>query len=134
MSASEQQTCGKGLAENSVLPAKLGELISAMAANLEVHRKALDLTDENSRAENDVYEKLLRDLRQTAAQLSVTASEMAGYRDLPMGRHDQKAMTHPRVGDAFQKFVQQKRELLELLVQTEERDHKLLEAMGVNQQ
>ena len=134
MSASDQPTCGKGLAENSVLPAKLGELISAMAANLEVHRKALDLTDENSRAENDVYEKLLRDLRQTAAQLSVTASEMAGYRDLPMGRHDQKAMTHPRVGDAFQKFVQQKRELLELLVQTEERDHKLLEAMGVNQQ
>jgi len=134
MSTSDQQTCGKGLAENSVLPAKLGALISVMAGNLEVHRKALDLSDENSRSENDVYEKLLRDLRQTAAQLSVTASEMAGYRDLPMGRHDQKAMTHPRVGDAFQKFAQHKRELLELLVQTEERDHKLLEAMGVNQQ
>ncbi len=34
MSDSDQQTCGKGLAENSILPAKLGELISAMAANL----------------------------------------------------------------------------------------------------
>jgi len=134
MSASDQQTCGKGLAENSVLPAKLGELISAMAGNLDTHMKALDLTDPNSQAEYDAYEKLLSDLRQIAAQLSVTASEMAGYRDLPMGRHDQKAMTHPRVGDAFQKFVKHKRELLELLVQTEERDHKLLEAMGVNKQ
>ena len=134
MSPSDQQTCGKGLAENSVLPAKLGEVVSAMAGNLEPHMKALDLTDPNSQAEYDAYEKLLSDLRQIAAQLSITASEMAGYRDLPMGRHDQKAMTHPRVGDAFQKFVQHKRELLELLVQTEERYHKLLEAMGVNKQ
>lgn len=133
MSESEQQTCGKGLAENSVLPAKLGELMSAMAGNLETHMKALDLTDPNSQAEYDAYEKLLKDLRQIAVQLSVTASEMVGYRDLPMGRHDQQAMTHPRVGEAYQKFVQYKRELLELLEQTEERDRKLLEMMGVNQ-
>src|ERR1044071_2662682 len=126
MSATEPQTCGKGLAENSVLPAKLGELISAMAENLTAHRRALDLTDQNSRAEDEAYEKLLKDLRQIAAQLSVTASEMAAYRDLPMGRHDQEAMTHPRVAEAFQKFVQHKRELLELLEQTGERDHKLL--------
>lgn len=129
---SEQQTCGKGLAENSVLPARLGELISAMAGNLEAHRKALDLTDQNSRAENDAYEKLLKELRQIAAQLSVTASEMAGYRDLLMGKHDQKAMTHPRVREAFEQFVQHKRELLELLKQTEDRDNQLLEVMQVN--
>jgi hypothetical protein len=129
MNASEQQTCGKGLAENSVLPAKLGELISAMAGNLDVHRKALDLTDQNSRAEDDAYEKLLKELRQVAAQLSVTASQMTEYRDLPMGQHDEKAMTHPRVREAFEKFVRHKRELLELLEQTEERDHKLLEVM-----
>ncbi len=133
MSATEPQTCGKGLAENSVLPAKLGELISAMAENLTAHRRALDLTDQNSLAEDEAYEKLLKDLRQIAAQLSVTASEMAAYRDLPMGRHDQEAMTHPRVAEVFQKFVQHKRELLELLEQTGERDHKLLEMMGVNQ-
>jgi hypothetical protein len=132
MNGSEQQTCGKGLAENSVLPAKLGELISAMAGNLDVHRKALDLTDQNSRAEDDAYEKLLKELRQIAAQLSVTASEIAGYRDLPMGRHDQKAMTHPRVEEAFEKFVQSKRELLEFLKQTEERDNQLLEVLRAN--
>jgi len=133
MSESAQQTCGKGLAENSALPAKLGELISAMAGNLEMHMKALDLTDPNSRSEYQAYEKLLKDLRQIAAQLSVTASEMVGYRELPMGRHDQKAMAHPGVGEAFQKFVQHKRELLELLEQTEARDRRLLEMMNVNQ-
>lgn len=132
MSASDQQTCGKGLAENSVLPEKLGELVSAMAGNLDVHRKALDLTDPNSQAEYDAYEKLLKDLRQIAAQLSVTASEMARYRDLPMGRHDGKAMTHPRVKEAFEKFVQSKREVLELLEQTDGRDNQLLEMMRAN--
>ena len=129
MSTSEQQTCGKGLAENSALPAKLGELISAMAGNLDAHRKALDLTDQNSRTEDDAYEKLLRELRQIAAQLSLTAQQMAEYRDLPMGRHDQEAMIHPRVRNAFEKFVQHKQELMELLEQTEEQDHKLLEIM-----
>jgi len=128
----EQQTCGKGLAENSVLPAKLGELISAMAGNLDAHRQALDLTDQDSQAEDDAYEKLLKDLRQIAAQLSVTASEMAGYRDWVMGRHDQKAMTHPRVRQAFEQFIQRKGELIELLKQTDDRDNQLLEIMRVN--
>lgn len=129
---SEEQTCGKGLAENSMLPAKLGELISAMAGNLDAHRHALDLSDQSSRAEDQAYETLLKDLRQTAAQLSVTASEMAGYRDLAMGRHDEKALTHPRVREAFEQFVQHKRELLELLQQTEERDNQLLEIIRTN--
>jgi hypothetical protein len=133
MSASEQQTCGKGLAENAAMPAKLADVLSAMAGNLEMHMKALDLTDSNTRAEYEAYEKLLKEIRQTAAQLSVTASEMAGYRDLPMGRHDPKAMTHPRVMEAFEKFVQSKQELLGFLQQTSERDHQLLEMMRANQ-
>ena len=37
-----------GLAEHSVLPAKLGELITYLAENLELHVKTLDLADENS--------------------------------------------------------------------------------------
>jgi len=129
---SAQQTCGQGLAENSVLPAKLGELISAMAGNLDAHRKALDLMDQNSKAEYDAYEKLLKELRQIAAQLSVTANEMAGYGDLPMGKHDERALTHPRVRQTFEQFIQHKRELLDVLKQTEERDNQLLKVMQVN--
>jgi hypothetical protein len=50
-SMEEEPTCGKGLAEQSVLPAKLGQLMASLADNLEVHLKALDLTDENARQE-----------------------------------------------------------------------------------
>lgn len=129
MSTPEQPTCGKGLAENSVLPAKMGGLLEAMVENLEAHRKSLDLTDQNSRQEYEAYESLVKAYRQIAVELQSTAQEMAGYRNLPMGRHDERAMTHPRVRDSFEKFVQRKRELLDLLTQTAERDNKLLEVM-----
>jgi hypothetical protein len=36
----DQRTCGKGLAEHSALPAKLGELTAAMAENLEIHMRS----------------------------------------------------------------------------------------------
>ena len=129
MSTSEQPTCGKGLAENSILPRKLGRLIAAMAENLAVHSKALDLTDQNSRTEYDAYEKLVKELRQTAAQLERTAGQMVGYRDLPMGRHEERAMTHPRVLEVFEQFVRQKQQVMSLLEQTAARDNELLEIM-----
>jgi hypothetical protein len=58
----EHSTCGQGLAENSVLPEKIGSLIAAMAKNLELHMNALDLTDPDSRAEYAAYEKLAKAL------------------------------------------------------------------------
>jgi hypothetical protein len=130
---SEQPTCGKGLAENAVLPARLGKLLAAMADNLAVHMKALDLTDPNSRKEYEAYEGLVKDIQQVAAQLEETAKRMAGYRDLPMGRHDEQVMTGPRVGETFERFVKQKQELLALLEQTAERDSTLLEVMRDHQ-
>ena len=129
MNESESPTCGKGLAENAVLPAKIGDLMSAMAENLEIHMKALDLDDQDSRVEYEAYEKLVRELQQAAVQLQTTANQMAAYRDLPMGRHDQKIMTHPRVRETFEKFVKRKQEVLSLLEQTAERDNQLIEMM-----
>lgn len=129
MSTPDQPTCGKGLAENSILPAKLSELMTAMVENLESHMKALDLTDTNSRTEYEAYDSLAKEHQQIAVQLQSVADQMADYRALPMGRHDEEAMTHPRVRDAFEKLLQRKREVLALLEQTEERDDKLLEMM-----
>jgi len=129
MTESDRPTCGKGLAENSILPARLGNLLAAMAENLEVHRKALDLRDQNSQAEYEAYTELVQQLREAAGQLESTANQMAGYRDLPMGKHVAQAMTHPRVRETFENFVQQKQELLSLLEQTAERDRQLLEVM-----
>ena len=129
MSNAEQPTCGKGLAENSILPANLGTLLAAMAENLAVHMKALDLTDPNSRAEHDAYEKLVHEIREVSTRLGEIATEMAGYIDLPMGRHNEQTMTHPIVRATFQTFVTRKRELSSLLNETLERDNQLLKMM-----
>jgi hypothetical protein len=50
--------------------------------------EALDLTDDHSREEHEAYRELARGHRKIAAELRATARRMAGYRDLPMGRHD----------------------------------------------
>jgi formiminotetrahydrofolate cyclodeaminase len=125
----DQPTCGKGLAEHSALPAKLGELIASMAENLEIHRQSLDSNDENSRKEHDAYVKLAKELRSIAAQLQATAKHMDGYRDLPMGRHDEQALADPKVHEAFATLVRLEQELLALLAASLQRDEQMLVAM-----
>ena len=121
-----QRTCGQGLAEHSVLPAKLGELIASLAENLELHMNTLDLTDENSRKEHAAYLALSREYRKIAAQLQATAKQMAGYQDLPIGRHDEKAMSSPQIRGAFEKFVTREQELEGLLQNRIDEDRRLL--------
>src|SRR5688572_30597151 len=97
----DHPTCGKGLAENALLPAKLGELTASVADILEAHMPALDLSDERSEREYEVYRRLVEDHRQASLQLELIGKQMAGYRDLPMGRHDQKEMAASAVVDSF---------------------------------
>jgi hypothetical protein len=125
-----QPTCGKGLAENAMLPAKLGELNASVADILEAHLPALDLTDEHSKREYEVYRLLVENLRQASLQLETIGKQMARYRDLPMGRHDEKAMAAPAVVESFQRFVELEQELLSLLQRRLERDRQMLAAMG----
>ena len=125
----EQQTCGRGLAENSVLPAQLAEVTEAMADNLQVHMGALELDDEPARQEHAVYLRLVEEQRQAAGRLRAVAAEMAAAGDLPMGRHDEQAMTSPEVGDAFRRFVKARQELLALLQRMLEQDQQLLAEM-----
>jgi hypothetical protein len=124
-----QRTCGQGLAEHSVLPAKLGQLTAALTEILETHAKALDRTDANARREYDAYQQVAQAQRKTAAELQAIAEQMAGYRDLPMGRHDEKAMTAPVNAEAFEKFVTLEQELLALLQQRLARDQSMLGEM-----
>jgi hypothetical protein len=125
----EQQTCGRGLAEHSALPARLAEVTEAMAGNLQVHLQALELDDEPARQEHAVYLRLAEEQRQAAGRLRAVASEMAAARDLPMGRHDAETMASPEVGDAFQRFVKAKQELLALLQGMVEQDRRMLAEM-----
>jgi hypothetical protein len=123
------QTCGKGLAEQSALPGRLGDLTESVAGILEIHMGALDLQDDNSRKEYETYRELAGDHRSIAAELRETARRMAGYRDLPMGRHDTSVMSSPRAVEAFEKFVKLEQELMALLQERLEADRRMLSEM-----
>jgi hypothetical protein len=122
-------TCGQGLADHAALPSKLGELEASLADNLEAHSTALDLSDEKSRQEHDLYLKLVQEHRAIAAQLEAVGEEMAGSKDLPMGRHDLEALSSPKVAEAFERFVKIEQELLTLLERSVERDRNMLAQM-----
>jgi hypothetical protein len=123
----EQPTCGKGLATNAVLPAKLAELTAAMAEVLERHTKALDMTDPAAREEFGAYAALVQAHRRIADELAALAQQMAGYRDLPMGRHDEAVMADPEgQAEAFRRLVAIERELLSLLTAKVEEGEQLL--------
>jgi hypothetical protein len=126
----EEQTCGKGIAENSVVPKSLAELVAATARVLEVHMKALDLTDDNAKTELEAYRELGAAHRRIAAELSSLAERMASYRNLPMARHDMTAMMAPAPRHAFAGLVKQEERLVELLQSRLERDHVMLAQMG----
>ena len=123
------QTCGRGLAENSALPAKLAQLTEVIAVMLELHMKALDLSDPAANKELDAYRQLANEHRDVAAKLHSIGHEMVGYRDLPMGRHDPKAMASSAAADAFDKFVKLEEELREMLERRLERDREMLSQM-----
>jgi hypothetical protein len=57
---------------------------------------------------------------------------MAGYRDLPMGAHDQQAMSAPRVAEAFERFVNIQQELVALLQEQVEQDRAILARMATS--
>jgi hypothetical protein len=125
---SSPATCGQGLAEHAPLPAKLGELIDAVAQNLEIHMGALDLGDEHAKQEHDAYVKVAEAHRQIATQLRAAAELMTSYRDLPMGAHDMEAMSSPEVLGAYHHLIEVEQELLSLLEQRADEHQELLES------
>lgn len=112
----DQATCGKGLAANADLPARLADLIAARAEVLERHTGALDSSNALARREVDVYTTLAREHREIADALTRLSREMAASRDLPMAPHDVAVLRGPQgQAEAFARFVTIERGLLELL-------------------
>lgn len=122
----QEQTCGRGLAEHAALPAKLAEVTEAMADNLQLHMAVLELDDPAARMEHGLYLRLVEEQRQAAAGLRLVGEEMAGARDLPMGGHDDQAMTSPAVAEAFRRFVRARQELVGVLQAQLDRDQRML--------
>lgn len=92
--------------------------------------KALDLTDENAKREYDAYHELASAHRRIARELASTAERMAGYRTLPMGRHDMTVMRSAPPRHAFAGFVKQEETLLALLGTRLVQDKAMLDAMA----
>ncbi|HVR30618.1 MAG TPA: VOC family protein [Thermoanaerobaculia bacterium] len=84
MTMTDEPTCGQGLARHAAIPAKLGELLAALAANLDLHRATLDLDDEGARTEDAAYRALVDRFRSLAGELAAAAREMlAGWEGEP---------------------------------------------------
>jgi hypothetical protein len=111
----QQPTCGQGLADHAALPAKLADVLAAVAANLEIHLSALDAKDKQSRPEFDAYVELSTEHRELESRLRALAVRMEGYRDLPMAAHDISIMTSPPAVHAFEDLVRHEEELAVLL-------------------
>lgn len=111
------------------MPRKLGELADAMARVLELHMKALDLGDPSAKVEHAAYNEVSRDYRGIAARLAATARDMAGYEDLPIGRHDPEVMAAPENAEAFADFVRLEGELARLLEERLKTDRTMLVSM-----
>lgn len=126
----DEPTCGKGLAANATLPAALGELVAAVSDVLDIHTRALDLSDPRSVDEMKAYEELVAEHRDIAARLQATAARMLLYRDLPMGAHDLAEMASPMARQAFDRFVQSEEALVRLLQQRMDWDRRMLADMG----
>jgi hypothetical protein len=122
-------TCGQGLAEHAELHARLGDLLQAMAGNLEAHLGAVG-TDAASQPERAAYESLLATHRRVAAELAALADEMAGYRDLPMATHDMEKMSSAEAVGAFQAFIDAEHSVADLLSDWVARDRQMIAGAG----
>jgi hypothetical protein len=125
----EPSTCGQGLASQSVLPDKLGELLAALARILEAHMRALDPAEADARKELDAYAALVTAHRDVADRLSGIAVQMADYRNLPMAAHEEAAMSDAVAHKAFENFVRAEQELATLLQQHLQEDQTMLQQM-----
>ena len=124
-----QWTCGKGLAENASLPAKLSELLDAVADNLEAHMPAIQRSNENGQMEFDAYALLVAEHRRIATSLLATAELMGSYRDLPMADHDERKMASPQVIEAFERLMGLEAELSTLLIRRMEQHREIRASM-----
>jgi hypothetical protein len=126
----EHQACGRGLADQAVVPARFADVMEAVAATLETHTCALDPEDENAQVERRVYDRLADGHRRITAELRSLHEQMAGAYDLPPSRHDAEALVGHAAVAAYERYVDAEQALLDLLQSRIERDRRLLGAMA----
>jgi hypothetical protein len=127
--AEEEQTCGKGVAANAVIPERAARLLEATAAVLENHMRALSTDDPNGREELAAYEHLVREHRAAANGLASLAEIMRSYRDLPPAPHEMAPLMDAASVGTLTELVEAQRELGELMQQRAAEYGAMLEQM-----
>lgn len=126
----EQPTCGEGLAANAAVPAKMAQFLDSLADTLDSHIEALVPGDDKAALERRAYMSLVQQYRDASSRLAAAAREMAGYKVLPMGAHDEQVLTRADALEPFRNYVQTKRELLDLLTDSYAIDQRMLQEAG----
>ena len=126
----EHHACGRGLADQAVVPARMADVLEAVSATLEAHTGSLEADDENAQVERRVYDRLADGHRRITAELRALHEQMAGAYDLPPARHDGAALVGQAAVTAYERYVEAEQALLDLLQARIERDRRLLHAMA----
>jgi uncharacterized protein Yka (UPF0111/DUF47 family) len=125
----EEQTCGKGVAANAIVPERMGRVLSATADVLRNHIRSLDADDPAGRQEIAAYEHLVREHRAAADALQALAETMRSYRDLPPAPHDMAPLMDEASAETLAALVEAQRALGELMQQRAEEYGAMLEQM-----
>jgi hypothetical protein len=127
VAAEPPKTCGAGLAQQAVLPAKIAKLFAALAEVLERHRGTLVQSDPHACGEDEAYGELAASYREIARLVERAAARMLSYRELPTPAHDESAFGPQQ--QAFEALVRAQDELLATLRFAAESDHEMLAEM-----
>ena len=119
-------TCGMGLAQHAMIPAKMAGFLAALAETLETHIPTIDLAGAAGRAERDAYTELARDHAELASRLGAAADRMRSYEGLPAAPHHEEALADPALLETFARFVAVQAELAALLRESADEDGELL--------
>lgn len=119
-------TCGMGLAQQSVVPAGIADLLRALTEILETHLPTIDTGDESGQLEAEAYTYLSGEFASISAHLGRGAATMGSYRDLPPAGHHEEALADPALLEPFRNFVAIETELADLLTRAAREDGRLL--------
>jgi hypothetical protein len=126
----EQHACGRGLADQAAVAARIADVMEAVAGTLEAHTGALDPDDENAQVERRVYDRIADGHRRITAELRSLHEQMAGAYDLPPATHDAEALVAQPAVIAYERYIEAEQALVDLLHARVERDRRLLGAMA----
>jgi hypothetical protein len=123
-------TCGQMMASKSVLPAKMAELMTAVADSMEGHAKWAGMgKDKASKGEQQAMMKLVKSHRELAASYTKLAAEMQKGKDLPPAAHDMKAMDMGKMGEMTTRQVKAEREMAQLINKDADETEAMMKAM-----